>query len=75
VHKNILNPIWTYGIPLWGTASNSNIVILQRYENKVLQTTVNTPWYMSNKVIYTVITVPKIREEITKFSFKYRDKI
>jgi hypothetical protein len=30
---------------------------------------------MSNKGIYTGITVPKIREEITKFSVKYRDKI
>jgi hypothetical protein len=31
--------------------------------------------YTSNKVLYTDLKVPKIREEITKFSFKYRDKI
>jgi len=27
IYKTILKPIWTYGIPLWGTASNSNIEI------------------------------------------------
>lgn len=31
LHKTILKPIWAYGIQLWGTASNSNIEILQRY--------------------------------------------
>jgi len=27
IYKTILKPIWTYGIPLWDTASNSNIEI------------------------------------------------
>jgi len=31
IYKIILKPIWTYGIPLLGTASNSNIEILQSY--------------------------------------------
>jgi len=43
IYKTILKPIWTYGIPLWGTASNSNIEILQRYQNKVLRAIVNAP--------------------------------
>jgi hypothetical protein len=25
IYKSILKPIWTYGTPLWGTASNSNL--------------------------------------------------
>jgi hypothetical protein len=75
IYKNILKPIWTYGIPLWSTASNSNIEILQRYQNEVLRAIVNAPWYVSNKVIHEDIKVPTIREEITKFSVKYRDKI
>lgn len=31
LYKVILKPIWTYGIQLWGTASNSNIQIIQRF--------------------------------------------
>ena len=25
LYKTIIKPVWTYGIQLWGTASNSNI--------------------------------------------------
>jgi len=74
MYKTILQPIWTYGIPLWDTAGNSNIEILQRYQNKVLRAIVNAPWYISNKDLHADLNVPTIREEITKFSIKYRDK-
>jgi hypothetical protein len=37
---------WTHGTPLWGTDGNSNIEILQRYQNNVLQATVNAPRYI-----------------------------
>jgi hypothetical protein len=75
IYKTILKPIWTHGGTLWGTASNSNIEILRKYENKVLRATVNSPWYISNKVIHADLKVPTIREEITKYTVKYRDKV
>jgi hypothetical protein len=31
IYKAILNPFWTYGIQLWGTASISNVEILERF--------------------------------------------
>jgi hypothetical protein len=31
--------------------------------------------YIYNKVLYTDLKVPTVREKITKFSIKYRDKI
>jgi hypothetical protein len=37
IYKTSLKLIWMYGIPLWGIASNSNIEILQRFQNKVLR--------------------------------------
>jgi len=37
LYNAILKPIWAYGIQLWGTASNSNIEILQRFQNKILR--------------------------------------
>jgi hypothetical protein len=49
--------------------------MLQRYQNKALRATVNAPRYISNKVLHTDLKVPTIREEITKFSVKDRDKI
>ena len=74
MYKTILKSIWTYGILLWVTASNSNTEILSRYQNKVLRAIVNAPWYTSNKVMHADLKGPTIREEITKFSVKYRDK-
>jgi len=65
LYKTILKPIWTYGIPLWGSASHSNIEILQRFQNKVLRTIANAPWYTPNKLLHTDLQIPTIREEIT----------
>jgi hypothetical protein len=36
---------------------------------------VDSPWYISDKIIHADLKVPTIREEITKFNVKYRDKI
>jgi hypothetical protein len=43
LYKAILKPIWTYGIRLWGTASTSNIEILERFQSKTLHMIVNAP--------------------------------
>ena len=51
-YETTLKPIWTYGIPLWGTASNSNIEILQRFHNKVLRSIVNAPRYVPNTILH-----------------------
>jgi hypothetical protein len=43
VYKAILKPIWTYGIQLWGTISNSDVKILERFQSKVLRLIVDAP--------------------------------
>ena len=75
LYKTILKPIWTYGINLWGSASHSNIEILQRFQNKVPTTIVNAPWYIPNKLLHTDLQMPTIREEITKFSTNHTSKL
>jgi len=57
LYKTILKRIWTYGVPLWGSTSHSNIEILQRFQNKVLRTMVNAPWYIPNKFLHTEFDV------------------
>jgi hypothetical protein len=44
-------------------------------QNKVLRAIVNVPCFISKKFLHIDLKVPTIREEITKFSLKYRDKI
>jgi hypothetical protein len=71
LYKTILKPIWTYGITLCGTACHSNIEILQRFQNKVLRTLVNAPWYIPNSLLHTDLQMSTIRDEMMKLSTNY----
>ena len=65
LYKIIIKPVWTYEIQLWGTASNSNIEILQRFQSKMLRSLINAPWYITNEAIHRDLKIPTIKEEIT----------
>ncbi|GBP60272.1 Nucleic-acid-binding protein from transposon X-element [Eumeta japonica] len=47
IYKTILKPVWTYGIQIWGTASHSNIEILERFQSKTMGAMFNIPPYIS----------------------------
>jgi hypothetical protein len=68
LYKSILKPIWTYGIQLWGTASLSNIEILERFQSKALRLIADAPWYVPNNYIRHDLQVPSIKEEISRSS-------
>ena len=51
IYRTILKPIWTYGIQLWGSAAESNIEIIQRFQNKVLRAIVDAPGWVPNSKI------------------------
>jgi hypothetical protein len=67
----MLKPIWTYGIQFWGTTSNPNNAILERFQSKVLRLIVNAPWYVPNSVIRKDLQIPSVKEEISRFSSLY----
>jgi hypothetical protein len=51
LYKVVLKPIWTYGTQLWGSASTSNIEILERFQSKVLRMITDAPWYVPNVIL------------------------
>ncbi|CAH2239806.1 jg20739 [Pararge aegeria aegeria] len=75
VYKTTIKPIWTYGIQLWGTASNSNIDILERFQTKALRTMFGIPHCISNRYIYFDFGLKTVRQEITQHSLKYQEKL
>lgn len=75
LYKSIIKPIWTYGIQLWGTASNSNIEILQRFQSKVLRIIVNAPWYVPNILIQRDLKMTSVKDEIKNFYMKYENRL
>lgn len=75
LYKTILKPVWTYGLQLWGTTSNSNIEILQRYQSKTLRLITDAPWFIKNTNIHSDLRIPTIKEEIKNFSERYLERL
>jgi hypothetical protein len=67
IYKTILKPIWSYGMQLWGTASTSNIEIVERF--------VDTPRYVPNTVIRRDLRTPTVKEEIRRYSSQYSARL
>lgn len=57
LYKQTLKPVWAYGIQIWSCTSKSNILIIQRFQHKVLKNTVNEPWYIRNSNLHQMGTV------------------
>jgi len=73
VYEAILKPIWTYGIQLWGTASTSNVYILERFQSKALRIITDAPW--PNAVIKHDLQVPSVRQEVRTYSVTYHARL
>ena len=72
VYKVILKPVWTYGIQLWGTASNSN---LERFQSKALRITTDAPRYVPNTIIKRDLQIPTVKQEARTPSANYRTRL
>lgn len=75
LYKAILKPIWTYGVQLWGEASNSNIEILQRFQSKTLRLITGAPWFVTNEIIQRDLQMQSVRDEIGHYSSKYQTRL
>ena len=75
LYKTILKPVWTYGVQLWGTSSDSNIEILRRYQSKTLRLITNAPWFIKNNAILNDLGIASIKDEINKFSERYLNRL
>lgn len=74
-YKQILRPIWSYGIQLWGCASNSNIEIIQRFQNKILRNIIDAPWYCRNSDIHRDLQMETVNQITTKFASSHEHRL
>jgi len=75
LYKAILKPIWAYGIQMWGTASNSNIDILERFQAKVLRIITGSPWYVPNAIIHRDLRVSTVKHAARTYSIIYHRRL
>jgi len=70
LYQQVLNPVWTYGIQLWGCTSQSNRNIIQRFQNIVLRGIVDAPWYIRNDNLNKDLGVETVDSVIKKVCSK-----
>jgi hypothetical protein len=75
LYKQILKPVWTYRIRLWSCTTQSNIDIIQRFQNKVLRHMVNAPWYIRNNDLHRDLQVDVVPSEIQRFAQKHKGRL
>jgi hypothetical protein len=68
LYKQVIRPVWSYGVQLWGCASEYNIQVIQRYQNKVLKCIVNAPWYVRNSDLHRDLGIETVTDIIAKFA-------
>jgi hypothetical protein len=75
VYRQILKPVWTYGIQLWGCTKPNNIAIIQRFQNKVLRTIFDAPWYVRNADLHRDLRMEMVTAEIKRFARKHEERL
>jgi uncharacterized protein YeeX (DUF496 family) len=70
-----MRPVWRYGIQLWGCASESNIQVIQHYQNKVLNCIVNAPWYVRNSDLNRDLGIETVTNIIAKFAKSHKKRL
>ena len=68
-------PVWTYGLQLWGCAKQSNIQIIQRFQNKVLRNIVGAPWYCRNSDIHRDLNIDTVANAIKKIAKNHEERL
>jgi hypothetical protein len=62
LYKQVLRPVWSYGVQLWGCTSDSNIQVIQRCQNKVQTFIVNAVWCVRNSDFHRDLVIETVTE-------------
>jgi hypothetical protein len=75
LYKQALRPVWSYGIQLWGCVSDSNIQVIQRFQNKVLKCIVQAPWYIRNRDLHRDLGIETVTDIITRLARSHKKRL
>lgn len=75
LYLQVIKPIWTYGLQLWGCAKLNQINMIQKMQNKILRTIVKAPWYIRNEDLHRDLGIQTVKEEILSSAQKHAYKL
>lgn len=57
LYKIILNPIWIYGLQIWGLAAKSNVNKMENLQSTILRSVLNASWFVGNDDIREALNI------------------
>jgi len=77
IHNKLMlyKQIFTYGIQLCGCTKQSNIDIIQRFQNKALRSIVDAPCYNRNADLHRDRQMEMVTNETGKFAKKHEERL
>ena len=75
IYNQVIKPVWTYGIQLWGCTSKCNIEAIQRQQNKIIKNIANAPWYVRNSDLHNDLSVQTVPDIITMHADKHEKRL
>jgi len=75
LYKQILKPVWNYDIQHWGCTEQSNIDIIQRFQNKVFRNIFDAPWYIRKADLDMDLQMEMVTNENRKFAKMHEERL
>jgi len=75
LYQQVLKPVWTYCIQLWGCTSQSNRNIIQRFQNRVLCGILDAPWYIRNDNLHKDLDVETVDSVIKTYAQSHEQRL
>ena len=72
IYLQVLKPVWTYGIQLWGCASQSHVSRIQSFQDKAIRIIMDCPWYVRSTDLQRDIGIEPIPNTIQKYATAHR---
>jgi hypothetical protein len=64
LYKSLIQPIWLYGSPIFGSCRTTTLNLLQRHQSKSLRIMANAPYYVTNHTLHSDLQIPTVSELI-----------
>lgn len=75
LYKQVLKPVWMYGLQLWGCTKKTNVKVIQAFQNKVLRSIVDAPWYVRNDDLHRDLKMDMVSEAIKCVAVKHEHRL
>uniref|UniRef100_A0A2S2Q352 Putative RNA-directed DNA polymerase n=1 Tax=Sipha flava TaxID=143950 RepID=A0A2S2Q352_9HEMI len=75
LYKTLIQPLWAYGVVVWGSAKKSNKRTIQAFQNICCRLITGAPWYVSNNIINSDIKIRSVNDTATLYYKRFHAKL